>query len=65
MPVAVYRVVDRHSRTVAEYVAGPVGTKPGYQRALKHAAEIGGRVFYIDHDGYLTLVFGARDATAA
>lgn len=62
MPVAVYRVVDPTGETVAEYVAGPVGTRPGYQRAIEHAAKLDGRVFYVDRDGFLSLVFGERQS---
>lgn len=62
MPVALYRVTDAHGRTVREYVEGAVKNGPAWERALRHAAKIDGKVFHIDHDGYLTLVFGERAA---
>lgn len=65
MPVALYRVVAASGETVAEYIAGAVGERPGYDRAIAHAARIGGRVFYVDRDGFLSLVFGERSSLPA
>jgi hypothetical protein len=62
VPVAVYRVVDRHGETVREYVVGPVAVHAARQRAVEHATRIGGRVFLIDEHGHLELAFGAREA---
>ena len=62
MPVAVYRVVDRHGEIVAEYVKGPVADGAAWRRALEHAARLDGKIFYVDEHGFLKLVFGARAA---
>lgn len=62
MPVPVYRVTDAAGATVAEYVASAASGGTGWLRALRHAALVGGKVFYIDQHGFLSLVHGARSS---
>ncbi len=59
----VYRVVDQHGLTVHEYVVGRNELETR-RHALAHAARVGGKVFYLDSAGYLTLVMGRREAAA-
>jgi len=56
----VYRVVDAAGRTVREYVDVGTGHHARLE-AIRHAARLDGRVFHVDHLGYLELVFGLRE----
>lgn len=60
-----FRVVAPDGETVAEYPGFGVVSATMQARAVEHAARINGRVFSIDADGFLTLVFGRRIPSAS